>query len=100
MHFIKILRQIFPKKENHNKKNLNACWLKDLLADSKGLAASWLMFGSIRVCVSVKFSFFFFLFFLFVCFCLFISICYIFEYVHSICLFTCMCMLLRHLRVA
>ena len=52
------------------------------------------MFGSIRGCVSVKF------FFLFVCFCLFISVCYIFEYVHSICLFTCMCMLLSHLRVA
>ena len=44
------------------------------------------MFGSIRVCV------FFFFFF--------ISVYYIFEYVHSICLFTCMCMLLRHLRVA
>ena len=35
-----------------------------------------------------------------ICFCMFISVCYIFEYVHSICLFTCMCMLLRHLCVA
>ena len=46
---------------------------------------------SIRVCVLVGFSFLFFL-------CLFISVCYMFEYVyclHAICLFTCMCMLLR-----
>ena len=59
-----------------------------------------LMFGSFRVCVPVNFFFFCFLF----CFCLFISVlCYVFEYVyflHSICLFTCMCMLLCHLRVA
>ena len=43
------------------------------------------MFGSIRVCVF---------------FCFFLSFHHIFEYVDSICLFTCMYMLLRHLRVA
>ena len=49
---------------------------------------------SIRVCVLVGFSSFF---------VRFIRVCYMFEYVHclhAICLFTCMCMFLCHLRVA
>ena len=42
------------------------------------------MFGSIGVCVPVKFFIYFF------CFCLFISVCYIIEYVYFYILYVCL----------
>ena len=53
------------------------------------------MLENIRVCVLVGSSFSSFL-------CLFINVCYMFEYVYCYMLymFTCLCMLLRHLHVA